>query len=157
MTPRGNIIVWLVATAALAALTSWLVSHQTPRGEAAASGSAAAGAGTRLSLHEWMHRQLKLTEAQHAALAPLESEYEAERGRHLDNIRKLTLSLAQAMRDGAPDTAVLELQSRLHAAQGDLQQATLRHFIAMRRHLTSAQAREFALWTHDSLLLQPVD
>lgn len=167
MTPRGNIFLWLVATAAMAALTSWIIANRSPfaggRGGneigntqvLSASPLGKADQVSDMTLHEWMHRQLDLSPAQHAVLAPLESAYETDRVRLREAITAIGAELAVAMRDDAPEATVFEIQHRLHAAQGALQEATLKHFIAMRRQLTERQAREFALWTHDSLLLTP--
>lgn len=167
MTPRGNIYLWLVATAAIAALTSWIVTHRSA-GLADGGGLTASFSGQKKktkagpsasgpTLHDWMHRQLDLSPAQHASLAPLELAFENERVRLRESIITLGAELAVAMRDEAPESEVFAIQRRLNAAQGALQEATLKHFIAMRRQLTAHQAREFALWTHDSLLLPPSD
>jgi hypothetical protein len=155
--PRSNIYLWLVATAAMAALTSWIFTHRTP-GDGQPSvlqNESASLSPPQPTLHEWMHRQLDLSPSQHAQLAPLETSFEEERLRLRKDIGTLNAELAVAMRDAAPDDAVLEIQRRLNDAQGALQEATLKHFMAMRRQLTERQAREFALWTHDSLLLPP--
>jgi hypothetical protein len=151
MSPRGNILLWLTATAAIAALTSWLVTHRT------APPAPPAGSGADLSLHEWMHRRLNLSPAQHEALAPLEALYGSDQARLRRVIAELGKSLASALRNSAPEAAILSAQQRLHAAQGELQRVTLRHFIAMRRRLNPGQAMEFAIWTHDSLLLSPAN
>ena len=156
MSPRSHIFLWLTATAAMAALTSWIVTNR-PRPPDSSLKKSGGREAVALSLHEWMHRQLSLSPAQHTALEPLESYYEAERARLRADIGRLAKELALAMRDCAPDAGVLSIQVKLHAAQGELQQATLKHFIAMRQHLNPRQARELALWTHDSLLLQPAD
>jgi predicted metal-dependent HD superfamily phosphohydrolase len=102
-----------------------------------------------------MHQQLDITPAQHTTLDQLETSYEAERVRLRQLIRQLGSDLAIAIRDAAPDATIIAAQEKLHAAQGQLQQATLRHFIGMKQHLTPAQAIKLAAWTHDSILLQP--
>lgn len=149
MNPRSNIFLWLLATVAVAALTAWSVTHRVP------PATASAPQGRALSLHEWMHQQLDITPAQHTTLDPLETSYEAERVRLRQLIRQLGSDLAIAIRDAAPDAAIIAAQEKLNAAQGQLQQATLRHFIGMKQHLTPAQAVKLAAWTHDSILLQP--
>ena len=100
-----------------------------------------------------MHGQLNITASQHTELDNLETNFEAERARLQQHIRQLGGDLALAMRDAAPDTAIFTAQEKLNAAQGLLQQATLRHFIEMKQHLTPAQASKLAAWTHDSILL----
>ena len=153
MTPRSNILLWLLATIAVAALTAWSVTQRVP--PAPTDPHPADHAGTPPSLHEWMHQQLELSPGQHAALDPLESSYETERVRLRQLIRQLGSELANGIRDSAPDAAIIAAQEKLHAAQGQLQQATLRHFIEMKQHLTPAQAARLAAWTHDSILQQP--
>jgi hypothetical protein len=149
MNPRSNIFLWLFATVAVAALTAWSVTHRVP------PATASPPQGLAPSLHEWMHQQLDITPKQHTALDQLESAYEAERVRLRQLIRQLGSDLAIAIRDAAPDAAMISAQEKLNAAQGQLQQATLRHFIGMKQHLTPAQAVKLAAWTHDSILLQP--
>jgi Spy/CpxP family protein refolding chaperone len=153
MTPRSNIILWLVATVAVAALTALAVNRRLPppKPDSAASSGDPAG----LSLHEWMHQHLEVTPAQHAVLDPLERAYETERLQLRQQIRQLGSELARAVRDAAPSGTILATQEKLNAAQGQLQQATLKHFLEMKQHLTPAQAEKLAAWTHDSLLLQP--
>ena len=150
MKPAYNIVLWLAATVAMAALTSWLVSArnpQNPRGEATPDSG--------LSLHDWMHRQLHLTAGQHAALDPLEVAYELEIKELRATASQRGKELAQALRGSESGEKILEIQEKLNAAQGEMQRAALRHFIAMRSHLDAAQAEKFAIWTHDSILLQP--
>ncbi len=153
MSPRSNIILWLLATVAVAALTALAVNRRAslPAGDSPASAHGA----SELSLHEWMHQHLEVSAAQHTVLDPHETAYETERVRLRQIIRQLGNDLAIAIRDSAPASAILASQEKLNAAQGQLQQATLKHFIEMKQHLTPAQAEKLAAWTHDSILLQP--
>ncbi len=153
MTPRSNIILWLIATVAVAALTALAVNHRVSPQKPGSAASMPASAG--LSLHEWMHQHLEISPAQHALLDPLETAYEKERLQLRQEIRQLGSELARAVRDFAPPESILSTQEKLNASQGRLQQATLRHFLEMKQHLTPAQAEKLAAWTHDSLLLQP--
>ncbi len=149
MNPRNNMILWLSATVAVAAFTAWAITHRVPPAAASAS------QGRPPSLHEWMHQQLDITPSQHGTLDALETSYEAERVRLRQLIRQLGSDLAIAIRDASPNAAIITAQEKLNTAQGQLQQATLRHFIEMKQHLTPAQAAKLAAWTHDSILLQP--
>lgn len=153
MTPRSNIVLWLIATVAVAALTAWSVNQRVPRAEAGSN--TAAHKGMPPSLHDWMHQQLDISPAQHTTLDTLESSYEAGRVHLRQVIRQLGSELAAGIRDSASDAVIMAAQEKLHAAQGELQQATLRHFIEMKQHLTPAQAEKLAAWTHDSILQQP--
>ena len=150
MNPRSNIYLWLIATILVAALTAWAVTQRLP-----SPPEASIQAPSGLSLHEWMHQHLEISSAQHAILDPLESAFESQRVQLRQQIRQSGEVLAIAIRDAAPDPAILAHQEKLNAAQGRLQQATLKHFIEMKQHLNPAQAEKLAAWTHDSILRQP--
>jgi Spy/CpxP family protein refolding chaperone len=150
MSPRSNIYLWLIATILVAALTAWAVTQRLP-----SPPEASIQAPSGLSLHEWMHQHLEISSAQHVILDPLESAFESQRVQLRQQIRQSGEVLAIAIRDAAPDAAILAHQEKLNAAQGRLQQATLKHFIEMKQHLNPAQAEKLAAWTHDSILRQP--
>ena len=150
MSPRSNIYLWLIATILVAALTAWAVTQRLP-----SPPEASIQAPSGLSLHEWMHQHLEISSAQHVILDPLESAFESQRVQLRQQIRQSGEVLAIAIRDAAPDAAILAHQEKLNAAQGRLQQATLKHFIEMKQYLNPAQAERLAAWTHDSILRQP--
>jgi Spy/CpxP family protein refolding chaperone len=150
MSPRSNIYLWLIATILVAALTAWAVTQRLP-----SPPEASIQAPSGLSLHEWMHQHLEISSAQHVILDPLESAFESQRVQLRQQIRQSGEVLAIAIRDAAPDAAILAHQEKLNAAQGRLQQATLKHFIEMKQYLNPAQAEKLAAWTHDSILRQP--
>lgn len=150
MSPRSNIYLWLIATILVAALTAWAVTQRLP-----SPPEASIQAPSGLSLHEWMHQHLEISSTQHAILDPLESAFESQRVQLRQQIRQSGEVLAIAIRDAAPDAAILAHQEKLNAAQGRLQQATLKHFIEMKQYLNPAQAERLAAWTHDSILRQP--
>ena len=155
MSPRSNIYLWLVATILVAALTAWAVTQRFPSPSEKSAGDASIQTSSELSLHEWMHQHLEISTAQHGLLDPLESIFESERVQLRQQIRQLGENLAVAIRDAAPDAAILAQQEKLNDAQGQLQQATLKHFIEMKQYLNPAQAEKLAAWTHDSILRQP--
>ena len=155
MSPRSNIYLWLVATILVAALTAWAVTQRLSSPSEKSAGDASIQASSELSLHEWMHQHLEISTAQHGLLDPLESIFESERVQLRQQIRQLGENLAVAIRDAAPDAAILAQQEKLNDAQGQLQQATLKHFIEMKQYLNPAQAEKLAAWTHDSILRQP--
>ena len=152
MSPRANMILWLIATVAIAGLTAWTVTTRVP---AKSNPGASTLSPSELSLHDWMHQHLGITAAQHHVLDSLETTYEASHVRLRQDVRQLGTDLALAIRDNAPPATILSAQEKLNAAQGQLQQATLHHFIGMKQHLTPEQAQKLAGWTHDSILLQP--
>ena len=150
MSPRSNIYLWLIATILVAALTAWAVTQRLP-----SPPEASIQAPSGLSLHEWMHQHLEISSTQHVILDPLESAFDSQRVQLRQQIRQSGEVLAIAIRDAAPDAAILAHQEKLNAAQGRLQQATLKHFIEMKQYLNPAQAEKLAAWTHDSILRQP--
>jgi Spy/CpxP family protein refolding chaperone len=133
---------WALATVVLATLTSLLVLRWN-----------APPAPETGDFHQWMHQHLDLTPEQHKALEPAERRYEETR-RQLDaRIAAAGRDLAEAVRSGKADSpAIRDALQRLHAAQGELQQATLDHFFEMKEPLGPGQAEQLLQWTHDRLL-----
>ena len=104
MSPRSNIYLWLIATILVAALTAWAVTQRLP-----SPPEASIQAPSGLSLHEWMHQHLEISSAQHVILDPLESAFESQRVQLRQQIRQSGEVLAIAIRDSAPDAAILAL------------------------------------------------
>lgn len=103
--------------------------------------------------HAWMHDHLAITPEQEAILAPHEARFEAERGVLRERIEASGRELAEAIRSHPGAGPELDdALSRLNAAQGELQRATLGHFYTMKQHLSAEQAERMRLWTHDRLL-----
>ncbi len=140
---------WLIATLALSALTSWWMLRRVPHEHAHAH----PGGAAEDAFHQWMHQNLELSAAQEAAMRPQEESFEKERRRLRQAIREAGAELARQVREAdaldSPTTATLD---RLGAAQRELQAATLAHFFQMRTHLTKRQRALLSRWTHDSLL-----
>jgi hypothetical protein len=106
--------------------------------------------------HAWMHEHLEITPEQHAALEPLEGQFEQERTRFKAQIRTAGLELAQAIRNQEAHSPALQTAlDRLSQKQAELQRLTLDHFFAMKRYLRPAQALRLLDWTHDSLTREP--
>lgn len=96
------------------------------------------------SLHELLHDELDLTQAQEQQIETLERDF-ATRRRALEvEMRAANAELAAAMREeheyGPRVTAAVE---RFHVAMGELQSETMEHVFAMREVLTPAQRTEF--------------
>ncbi|MFZ5496525.1 MAG: Spy/CpxP family protein refolding chaperone [Verrucomicrobiota bacterium] len=90
--------------------------------------------------HEWLHRELHLTEAQHRALEPIEAQF-GERQRRLaaalhDANRQLARALAE---DKAYTPRVAAAVEHVHHCMGDLQKASIEHLFAMRAVLSPEQ------------------
>lgn len=106
--------------------------------------------------HAWMHEHLDLTPEQHDTLEPIETEFDQQRVRLRAEIRAAGLELAAVIGEAdLNDTRLKSALERLNKAQGELQQRTLEHFFAMKRHLRPAQAKRLLEWTHDSLAREP--
>ena len=106
--------------------------------------------------HAWMHEHLDITPEQHAALEPVEAEFEASRTRLKTEIRAAGLELAEVIRKAeAGDPRIKAALQRLNRGQEELQHRTLEHFFAMKRFLRPAQAAKLLDWTHDSLIREP--
>lgn len=142
MKPVARRALWAAATVVLAATTSYVVSragHHHP--------------GSEGDFHRWMHEQLRVTPEQERALEPVEHAFEQERIRLRKEIAAAGRELADAVRKGADGSPEIESAlARLHAAQSELQRATLRHFFEMKDYLDPDQAEKLLQWTHDSLL-----
>lgn len=133
---------WALGTVVLATATSLLVLRwKSPTGPEAPD------------FHQWMHQHLELTPEQHAALEPAERRFEETRRELEARIAAAGSDLAQAVRTGKGDTPeIRDALQRLHAAQGELQQATLDHFFEMKEPLDPEQSEKLLQWTHDRLL-----
>jgi Spy/CpxP family protein refolding chaperone len=102
--------------------------------------------------HEWVHKQLNLTQDEQKALEPIETKF-AERKRDLMNeIRDATKELAEAIQqDRAASPRVSAAVEKIHHAQGKLQEATLEHVFEMREVLTPGQYQKLLNLTADEL------
>nr|WP_226895540.1 periplasmic heavy metal sensor [Luteolibacter marinus] len=133
---------WATATVALAGVTAFLVSRPDHH-----------HAGSEEDFHQWMHDQLHISVEQEAALAPFEKSFEKERLRLRDEIAGAGRALADAVRQGDPDSPeIKQALTRLNSLQAELQRATLEHFFAMKEHLDPGQAEKLLQWTHDSIV-----
>lgn len=140
MKRSAAISLWALASAALAAVTSIAVVRLLPAPEPP-------------DFHQWMHENLGLTPAQHDALEPAERRFEEARREIQSRIDGAGRDLAEAVRSGNGDSPeIRDALRRLHAAQGELQQATLDHFFEMKEPLDPAQAEKLLQWTHDRIL-----
>ena len=107
---------------------------------------------SRVSGHEWIHKQLGLTTDEQKALEPIETKF-AERKRNLmGEIRSANKELAEAIKqDQADSRRVSAAVGRIHHAQGALQEATLEHVFEMKGILTPEQYQELLNLTSDEL------
>lgn len=146
----------MLCSAALAGVTAWWVTdwvlHRHADHHHAHDAAATVAATGPSDLHAWMHKHLDLTPEQHAAMEPGEEDFADERERLGKVITAASKELAKELGEGnARGPALTQALDKLHAAQGELQRATLDHFFAMKRYLRPAQVQKFREWTHDSL------
>ena len=118
----------LAAGGGASACAYYVISHQT--------------AGP--SLHDMVHRDLKLTPEQSRKLDAIEENYALERKGLEADIRAANRELAAAIREGHKDSPQVEAAiDHLHMAMGALQKATIAHVFDMRAVLTPQQAKTF--------------
>ena len=105
-----------------------------------------------VSGHEWIHKQLELTQGELKALEPIETKF-AERKRNLmGEIRSANKELAEAIKHDQTDSPrVSAAVERIHHAQGELQEATLEHVFEMKGILTPEQYQKLLNLTADEL------
>ena len=154
---RGPLLLlWSAATVLLAGGTAWWVAGQ--REHSLPPAVASSSEKSPVDFHTWMHGHLDLTPGQHEKMEAAEVQFERERARLQAEIRTCGKALADAIRSGPPESPEVQGPlTKLHAAQGELQQATLAHFYAMKQHLTPAQAEKLLQWTHDGITREPMD
>ncbi|CAN1568832.1 Heavy-metal resistance protein [Caulobacteraceae bacterium] len=96
------------------------------------------------SLHDMVHRDLKLTPEQSRKLDAIEGRYAVERNALEADVRAANRELAAAIREGHRDSPQVEAAiDHLHMAMGALQKATIAHVFDMRSVLTPQQAKAF--------------
>ena len=96
-----------------------------------------------LPTHEWIHQQLNLTADQIIALEPIEEQFQQRKRELLAQIWSANKELAQAIEgDQVYSTRVSAAIEKIHRAQGELQEATLRHVFSMKATLTPEQYKK---------------
>lgn len=96
------------------------------------------------SIHQLVHKDLKLSPDQEQRIEALEDEFAGRRKAREAELRQANAQLALAIE--AQHTYTPEVQAaieRFHAAMGALQEETVRHVLAMREVLTPDQAVKF--------------
>jgi Spy/CpxP family protein refolding chaperone len=88
----------------------------------------------------WLEAQLKLTDTQVQQLAGIEARYDQQKIELSAKIRTANAELAAAiLEDKRYSKRVEKAQAAIHAAQGEMQRATLEHFFELQPHLTPEQ------------------
>lgn len=100
----------------------------------------------------WVHQQLGITEAQERAIEPIERRFTERRNRLTEAIRQANGELASVMeQDKAASLRVNAAIERIHAAQGELQMATIAHVFEIKAALTPEQGDKLLRLSADAL------
>jgi Spy/CpxP family protein refolding chaperone len=109
-----------------------------------------------IASHEWLHRELKLTEAQSQALAPIEQGFGDKQHRMAEALRDANRQLARAMaEDKAYTPRVAAAVEEVHHCMGDLQKVSIEHVFAMRAVLTPEQSDRLLALAQQALEQSP--
>ncbi len=101
---------------------------------------------------QWIEEQLDLTPEQNKGLEEVERKYEARRLELHNAIHAANIELAEAiLADGKYSKRVAAANAKIHAAQGELKQATLEHFFDMQPVLTEPQRAKINRLAVDAL------
>lgn len=141
-----TILAFFAAVVAVAALSSFCTWRWAASRPSAASADA----------HDWLHKELRVTPAQHKALEPIEAHY-AERERAFrEKMRQANQELAAAIAKSkgySPEVAAAV--EKVHQHMGELQKASLEHLFEMRTVLTPEQSEQLFQLAHDALEQSP--
>ena len=109
------LVIWVAAISAVA--TRHLIDRPQPRG---------------ISLHDWLHRQLDLTDEQRVALERIEADYAAEEKPIREAFAAANRELAALIGTEAAYTPdVASAVEKVHHLMGDLQKLSIEHLFAM--------------------------
>ncbi len=138
----GPAVALLVAVALVAAAACWITLRLVEREKHQPHDEA----------HAWIHAQLGLTAEQEQALAPIEERFDRQRRDAMESIRLANMELAEAiLAEGKASPRVEAAMEKIHQAQGNLQQATLRHVFEMKPVLSAAQYQKLLNLTANAL------
>ena len=144
MHPRVKSVAFLAAVAAVAAGATWVTEAALRRTRAPEDA------------HSWVHRQLAITPAQEQAIEVVEHRFAGKKRDLLERIRLANRELGQAMLEAkAPSPQVTAAIRSIHAAQAELQQATIDHVFEMRSALRPDQYDKLLNLTANALYGTP--
>jgi Spy/CpxP family protein refolding chaperone len=125
-----KIVAFFASVVAVAALAAFITLRWT---ESRATRNVVAA-------HEWLHRELQLTESQHQALEPVEAKFAEKERRLVEQLRAANLKLARVMTEEKAYTPRVAAEVEMvHQCMGDLQKASIEHVFEMRAVLTPEQ------------------
>lgn len=106
--------------------------------------------------HHWLHAQLGVTSEQDKKLAPIEQKFLSKKKGLEEHIMAINHELATAINeDGNYSARVKQAAGKIHAAQGELQNATLEHLFEMHTVLSPEQRKKLNSLTTDALTHNP--
>jgi Spy/CpxP family protein refolding chaperone len=141
-----KVVVFLAAIAAVAALACYFTlswsQHRVTTDD--------------VTSHEWLHRELNLTDAQLKALEPVEAKFGSRQQQLAQALREANRQLASAMAEDKANTArVTAAVEQVHRCMGDLQKASIEHVFAMRAVLTPEQGDKLLALAQKALEQSP--
>lgn len=102
--------------------------------------------------HQWIHTQLSLSVEQEKQLTTIEHRYYEEKKHYGELIRLANMELAQALLSDKGDSPrVKAAVAKIHDAQGQLQDATLKHVFEMKPVLRAEQYEKLLNLTANAL------
>ena len=117
---------------------------------------AASRPSSSLSAHEWLHRELNLTSAQHTALEPVEERFALKQRALAAQLRVANRALADAIgEDKAYTPRVAASVETIHHRMGDLQKASIEHIFEMRAVLSPSQSDKLLRLAQQALVANP--
>ena len=107
----------------------------------------------KMSPHEWIHQQLRLTPEEHERLEPTEKTFHQECKRLQKQLHQNNQTLAQAILTQEKNSAeVKEAIKNIHITMGELQEITIAHVFDMKIFLTPEQYNKLLHLTADALI-----
>lgn len=144
MHPRVKPVAFLALVAAVAAGATWITEAGLRRTRAPEDA------------HAWVHRQLDITPAQDQAIEAVEQRFALRKRDLMERIRLANMELGQAMLDAKAQSPQVATAIRsIHAAQAELQQATIDHVFEMRSALRPDQYDKLLNLTANALYGTP--
>lgn len=144
MHPRIKLAAFLGLVAAIAAVATWVTEAGLRRTRAPEDA------------HAWGHRQLDITPAQEQAIEAVEQRFALRKRDLMERIRLANMELGQAMLDAKAQSPQVATAIRsIHAAQAELQQATIDHVFEMRSALRPDQYDKLLNLTANALYGTP--
>lgn len=135
-------LLFLLIVVILAATTSYLIQFYEKKSRTYNAAEA----------HSWIHEQLHITSEQESKLKPAEKKFAEQKKHYSELIRLANMELAQnLLEDKRYSAKVSASVEKIHAAQGELQKATLQHVFEMKEVLTAKQYQKLLNLTANAL------